>query len=59
MTCDITLSPWTIYTIIYVYVSYFRENKTKDQQSKSGPNAVGNKDPNGTIPSSSENKANK
>ena len=45
-------------TIIYVYVSYFRENKTKDQQGKSGPNDAGNKGPN-TIPSSSENKANK
>ena len=58
MTCDITLSPCTIYTITYVYVSYFRENKTKDQQGKSGSNDVCNKGPN-TIPSSSENKANK
>ena len=46
-------------TIIYVYVSYFRENKTKDQQGKSGPNDAGNKDPNRNNPSSSENKANK
>ena len=54
----LTLSPCTIYTITYVYVSYFRENKTKDQQGKSGSNDVCNKGPN-TIPSSSENKANK